>query len=66
MPPSHLISSHGAVAPDACPHVTRTGGEVGAGRTGSNRYDGVLVPLKHHLSIPGVRIPELNTSVFGA
>lgn len=59
-----------SIRPDACAHVTRTGGEEAAARgdnrAGSNGDDRVLVALEHELGMAGARVPKLDTTVLGA
>lgn len=60
-----LWSSIPVESPDSCPHITATCGKDATSRAWCDRDDRVLVPLQHKLSNTSMRIPELNTPIFG-
>lgn len=61
---SFLQSSVWAILPDTCLHVSRACREKMTCRTWCHRDDRVFVPLKHHLGVACVRIPELHSSIL--
>lgn len=63
---SGLSPGQTGIAPDACFHVSGSGGEQSARWTWGDGDDRVLVTLEHHLSRASVGIPELDSTVLGS